>query len=79
MVSGSGSEGLLMGFAGIPGPEERERAACEAMAPQWAAMQKERQERDAAEAAAFAEMWAGIEVGDVVEVNEAEHVAGGGL
>jgi hypothetical protein len=45
----------------------------------WAAMAEENRARVAEEALLHEEMWAGIEVGDVVELTVEEHVRRGGM
>lgn len=78
MVSGASTdEVVLMGW--YVTPEERERAAYEALKPHWEAMRRDESERAERERVEMEELWEGIGVGDVVEVSEEEHVARGGL
>jgi hypothetical protein len=56
-----------------------EVVAAHKLAAGWAAQREAKAASEAAEAKRLAALWAGIEVGDYVELSEAAHVARGGL
>lgn len=60
-------------------PVERHQRLCEALRPEWERMARDNKRKAEIEAERLRVLWDGIEVGDVVELTEEEHVRRGGL
>ena len=71
------SDGVVMSWYATP--SDREAAAVRALGEHWARMQEENRVRGEVEAERLRVMWAGIEVGDYVELSLEAHVTRGGL